>query len=282
MFYANADAHRVAPRIGRSTDPGGMGGGQAHPRGRAHDPGRTRQAHGGRKGPGDLSGRTDRAARARGRAERGSATRPGRRAPFPWPASMTRRSCPCTWPDHGRRLFHFFDRFCGELRDITLFHELLNKRGRRFSLTIGEPVAASDLPADPAEAAAMKDYVERELPRRTPERSPMIVPAEGRLPPRRRGRHRPARRRLGAALRTGRGRVPYRPAGSGQVGARPRPGPGPFAGRTAMCRARPSLWSSSTPDHGFPLGSLRSLSAETGRRGASSSGWTRRSGTARP
>jgi putative hemolysin len=63
-------------------------------------------------------------------------------------------------------LFHFFDGFSGELRDITLFHELLNKRGRRFRLTIGEPVAAADLPADPAEAAlAMKDHVERALPR---------------------------------------------------------------------------------------------------------------------
>jgi putative hemolysin len=70
-------------------------------------------------------------------------------------------------------LFHFFNRFSGELRDITLFHELLNKRGRRFTLIIGEVVPASDLPSDPAEAAAaMKDYVERELPRPAPGRSP--------------------------------------------------------------------------------------------------------------
>ncbi len=70
-------------------------------------------------------------------------------------------------------LFHFFDRFSGELRDITLFHELLNKRGRRFTLTIGEAVPASDLPADPAAAAeAMKEHVEKYLPGRLAGRSP--------------------------------------------------------------------------------------------------------------
>jgi putative hemolysin len=62
-------------------------------------------------------------------------------------------------------LFHFFDRFSGELRDITLFHELLNKRGARFRLLVGHPVAPSALPADAGEAAArMKAYVERRLP----------------------------------------------------------------------------------------------------------------------
>jgi putative hemolysin len=62
-------------------------------------------------------------------------------------------------------LFHFFDGFSGELRDITLFHELLNKRGKAFVLTIGEPVPASRLPADAGEvAASMKAYVERFLP----------------------------------------------------------------------------------------------------------------------
>jgi putative hemolysin len=61
-------------------------------------------------------------------------------------------------------LFHFFDRFSGELRDITLFHELLNKRGGRFRLLVGHPVAPSELPADAGEAAAMmKAYVEKRL-----------------------------------------------------------------------------------------------------------------------
>ena len=62
-------------------------------------------------------------------------------------------------------LFHFFDRFSPELRDVTLFHELLNKRGRRFRIVIGEPVTPDRLPPDAAVAsAALKAYVERVLP----------------------------------------------------------------------------------------------------------------------
>jgi len=62
-------------------------------------------------------------------------------------------------------LFHFFDRFSGELRDVTLFHELLNKRGRRFRLTVGPPVPPGVLPHDAGEACErMKRYIERDLP----------------------------------------------------------------------------------------------------------------------
>jgi putative hemolysin len=63
-------------------------------------------------------------------------------------------------------LFHFFDGFSGELRDITLFHELLNKRGKAFRLIVGHAVPAGALPADAMEAtSAMKVFVEQELPR---------------------------------------------------------------------------------------------------------------------
>lgn len=62
-------------------------------------------------------------------------------------------------------LFHVFDRFSRELRDITLFHELLNKRHGRFSLTIGPLISAADLGSDSAVAtAALKAYVEQQLP----------------------------------------------------------------------------------------------------------------------
>lgn len=62
-------------------------------------------------------------------------------------------------------LFHLFDRFSPELRDITLFHELLNKTGRRFTVTIGRPVPPDALDPDAAVAsAALKAYVERTLP----------------------------------------------------------------------------------------------------------------------
>ena len=63
-------------------------------------------------------------------------------------------------------LFHFFDGVSGELRDITLFHELLNKRGKAFQLIVGPPIPPRSLPADPVEAtAAMKTYVEQVMPR---------------------------------------------------------------------------------------------------------------------
>ncbi len=61
-------------------------------------------------------------------------------------------------------MFHFFDGFSRELRDITLFHELLNKRGRAFSLTVGPTIPAQALEGEPAEATArLKAYVERDL-----------------------------------------------------------------------------------------------------------------------
>lgn len=62
-------------------------------------------------------------------------------------------------------MFHFFDRISAELRDITLFHELLNKRGRAFQMRIGEAIAPERLPADATEATQrLKHYVERDLP----------------------------------------------------------------------------------------------------------------------
>nr|WP_295110050.1 1-acyl-sn-glycerol-3-phosphate acyltransferase [uncultured Caulobacter sp.] len=62
-------------------------------------------------------------------------------------------------------LFHLFDKRWKELRDITLFHELLNKKGRPFSLVIGAPIDAEALPGDAGEATeTLKRYVERQLP----------------------------------------------------------------------------------------------------------------------
>jgi putative hemolysin len=63
-------------------------------------------------------------------------------------------------------MFHFFDRFSSELRDITLFHELLNKRGRSFRLIVGQPIAPSQLDIDATKATlAVKAYVEQKLPK---------------------------------------------------------------------------------------------------------------------
>jgi putative hemolysin len=62
-------------------------------------------------------------------------------------------------------LFHLFDRISKELRDVTLFHEMLNKRGKAYRLTVGKPVPPSRLDIDAGKATyALKAYVERVLP----------------------------------------------------------------------------------------------------------------------
>ena len=72
---------------------------------------------------------------------------------------------PCHLAGPWSALFHFFHGFSGELRDITLFHELLNKRGRVFSLTSGPLIPPTALDGDPAEITArLKAYVEVGLP----------------------------------------------------------------------------------------------------------------------
>lgn len=62
--------------------------------------------------------------------------------------------------------FHGFDKVSPELRDITLFHELLNKSGQRFSLRFGPPVPPSRLEGAATDLTeALKSYVERDLRR---------------------------------------------------------------------------------------------------------------------
>jgi len=62
------------------------------------------------------------------------------------------------------RLFHLFDKVSQELRDITLFHELLNKKSRAFDLIVGRPIPPLALDVD-AQAATLKlkTFVERTL-----------------------------------------------------------------------------------------------------------------------
>lgn len=62
-------------------------------------------------------------------------------------------------------LFHLFDRISPELRDITLFHELLNKRKKAFRLSVGRPIPPGRLDIDAARSTyALKAFTERVLP----------------------------------------------------------------------------------------------------------------------
>ena len=62
-------------------------------------------------------------------------------------------------------LFHFFGGFSRELRDITLFHEMLNKAGKTYGLTFGHSIPPGVLDSDSTTATlALKAYVERTLP----------------------------------------------------------------------------------------------------------------------
>ena len=51
-------------------------------------------------------------------------------------------------------LFYLLSKYSTELRDMTVFHELLNKKGRAFSITIGRPIPPERLDADSSVAAA--------------------------------------------------------------------------------------------------------------------------------
>lgn len=76
----------------------------------------------------------------------------GRLTERPWQNSavqLARRYCVPIVPVHmearNSGLFYLLSRWSTELRDITIFHELLNKRGSRVSITIGEPVPPTAL-----------------------------------------------------------------------------------------------------------------------------------------
>ncbi len=67
-------------------------------------------------------------------------------------------------------LFNLLDPISLELRDITLFHELLNKRGKAFTVTFGSPIPAEAIEDDSAAMTLrLKAYVERTLATRPDE-----------------------------------------------------------------------------------------------------------------
>ncbi|MGD9978992.1 MAG: 1-acyl-sn-glycerol-3-phosphate acyltransferase [Hyphomonadaceae bacterium] len=61
--------------------------------------------------------------------------------------------------------FHTFAKFSAELRDITLFHELLNKQGKTYTLTFGPQIPWQHANGDSTSVIRkLKYYIERVLP----------------------------------------------------------------------------------------------------------------------
>ncbi len=161
IFFANADALRVSPRLGETIIPVEW----------VHDK-RTRE-----KTRATLSAAKEAFEAGRcvvmfpaGRLARigkdGSVTDPEWAATA---ASLARKYDAPVVPIHVAgpysRLFHWFDRVSQELRDITLFHELLNKRKKPFHLKVGKPIPPSRLDIDAGKATyALKAFTERVLP----------------------------------------------------------------------------------------------------------------------
>ncbi|MBL0968622.1 MAG: 1-acyl-sn-glycerol-3-phosphate acyltransferase [Brevundimonas sp.] len=161
IFFANADAVRVSPRLGEAIIPVEW----------VHDK-RTREK----------TRATLQAAKEAFEAERcvvmfpaGRLARIGKDGSVtdpewaPTAASLARKYEAPVVPIHVSgpysRLFHWFDRFSQELRDITLFHELLNKKRKPFALKVGKPIPPSRLDIDAAKATyALKAFTERVLP----------------------------------------------------------------------------------------------------------------------
>jgi putative hemolysin len=161
VFFANADALRVSPRLGETVIPVEWVVGK-----------RTREK----------TRATLLAAKAAFEAERclvmfpagrlarvardGSVTDPEW---APTAASLARKYDAPIVPIHvagpNSRLFHAFDRVSQELRDVTLFHELLNKKRKRFYLKVGKPIPPSRIDIDAARATyGLKAFTERVLP----------------------------------------------------------------------------------------------------------------------
>jgi len=51
-------------------------------------------------------------------------------------------------------LFYFLSKYSTEIRDMTLFHELLNKKRQKFAISIGRPIGPEMLDGDPSDVAA--------------------------------------------------------------------------------------------------------------------------------
>ena len=161
IFFANADALRVSPRLGEAVIPVEWVVAK-----------RTREKTRATLAAAKEAFEAERclvmfpAGRLARMAKDGSLTDPEW---APTAASLARKYEAPIVPIHVAgpysRLFHWFDRVSQELRDVTLFHELLNKKRKRFFLKVGKPIPPSRLDIDAARATyALKAFTERVLP----------------------------------------------------------------------------------------------------------------------
>ncbi len=147
FFFANADAVRILPQLGDVIAPV-----EWRPEKRTHRQNRETMAY---------------AHRAFGEGRLGVLFPSGRLAKRrrlslherPWMASgamMARKFNLPVVPLHIRArnsaLFYLFDKIHPTLRDITLFHEVLNKTHQPYRITLGAPIDPATLPIDSAQA----------------------------------------------------------------------------------------------------------------------------------
>lgn len=159
-FYANADAHRVCPRFGEVLIPVEWVEAKRTREKTRNTLALTREA---------LEAERCLVIFPAGRLARRQAD--GRLAESDWmpsAVSIARKYQAPILPVHVEgpwsTLFHLFHGVSDELRDITLFHELLNKRGREFRLAVGRPIPPAALDGDPgALTARLKAHVEHGL-----------------------------------------------------------------------------------------------------------------------
>ncbi len=161
VFFANADALRVSPRLGEAVIPVEW---VVEKRTREKTRATLQAAREAFEAERCVvmfpAGRLARVARD------GSVTDPDW---APTAASLARKYDAPVIPIHVSgpysRLFHAFDRVSQELRDVTLFHELLNKRKKPFHLKVGKPISPARLDIDAGKATyALKAFTERVLP----------------------------------------------------------------------------------------------------------------------
>ena len=161
VFFANADALRVSPRLGEAVIPVEWVVEK-----------RTREKTRATLQAAKEAFEADRcvvmfpAGRLARVARDGSVTDPHW---APTAASLARKYAAPVVPIHvagpTSTLFHLFDRVSPELRDITLFHELLNKRRKAYQLKVGRPIPPTRLDIDAIKATyALKAFTERVLP----------------------------------------------------------------------------------------------------------------------